>query len=129
MNPPRFLTVDRVLQIHQDQIARYGGSLGVRDMGLLESAVAAPAMTFGGQFLNEGIFQMAATYLFGLVMNHPFIDGNKRVGTAAALAFLLLNGVKIREDEPAFADLVLAVATGQVDRAAVVEFLETHAQP
>ena len=118
-----------MLQIHQDQIARYGGSHGVRDMGLLESAVAAPAMTFGGQFLHEGIFEMAATYLFGLVMNHPFIDGNKRVGTAAALAFLLLNGVKIKEDEPAFADLVLAVATGHADRAAVVKFLEAHAHP
>ena len=72
---------------------------------------------------------MAATYLFGLVMNHPSIDGNKRVGTTASLTFLLLNGVKIREDEPAFADLVLAVATGQADRAAVVNFLEAHAQP
>jgi death-on-curing protein len=129
VDSPRFLTVDRVLQIHQDQIARYGGGLGVRDMGLLESAVAAPAMTFGGQFLHEGLFEMAATYLFGLVMNHPFIDGNKRVGTTAALAFLLLNRVKVAEDEPAFADLVLAVATGQADRAAVVKFFEAHAQP
>ena len=86
-------------------------------------------MTFGGQFLHEGLFEMAATYLFGLVMNHPFIDGNKRVGTTAALAFLLLNRVKVAEDEPAFADLVLAVATGQADRAAVVKFFEAHAQP
>ncbi len=129
MDAPRFLTVDLVLQIHQDQITRYGGSPGVRDRRLLESAVAAPAMTFGGQFLNEGLFQMAAVYLFGLVMNHAFVDGNKRVGTAAALGFLHLNGIRIREDEPALSDLVLAVTTGHADQAAVARYFESHVVP
>ena len=129
MNPPRFLSVELVLRIHEDQIARYGGSAGVRDRGLLESAVAAPAMTFGGQFLHQGLFEMAAAYLFGLVMNHAFVDGNKRVGTAAALMFLRLNGIRIREDEPALSELVLAVASGAADQAAVVKYFESHALP
>jgi death-on-curing protein len=120
MEAPRFLALEEVLEIHQDQIARYGGSAGVRDIGLLDSAVRSPEATFAGQFLLNGIFEMAAVYLVHLVKNHAFIDGNKRVGTAAALTFLQLNGISIREDEPALSDLVLGVAKGGVDRAAVI---------
>ena len=128
MESPRFLTLEEVLEIHQDQIARYGGSAGVRDIGLLDSAVKSPAASFGGEFLLNGIFEMAATYLFHLVKNHAFIDGNKRVGTAAALTFLQLNGISIREHEPALSELVLGVAKGDVDRAGVVAYLESHAE-
>src|SRR3954462_7303571 len=123
-----FLTVEEVLEIHQDQIDRYGGAGGVRDMGLLESAVRAPASTFGGHYLCGDLFGMAAAYLFHLVKNHAFVDGNKRVGTAAALTFLALNGVEIREDEPTFSDLVLAIATGAAGADEVAAYLKDHAE-
>ena len=90
---PLFLTLDEVVATHRDQIERYGGSLGVRDWGLLQSAVAMPAATFGGQFLHTDLCEMAAAYLFHLVQNHPFIDGNKRVAHAAMETFLMLNGL------------------------------------
>src|SRR6266702_1459663 len=92
---PTFLTTDQVLEIHSDQIARYGGMAGVRDLGLLQSALAQPQATFGGQLLHADLFEMAAAYLFHLVQNHPFVDGNKRVGAVAAIVFLLTNGQDI----------------------------------
>jgi death-on-curing protein len=88
---PTFLSLDEVLEIHQEQIERYGGSDGIRDPGALESAVATPQATFGGEFLHTSIPAMAAAYLFHLCQNHPFIDGNKRVGANSAVTFLLLN--------------------------------------
>ncbi len=81
----RFLTVDEVLELHDLQIQRYGGSSGVRDKGLLESAVAMPQASFGGKYMHEGLFQMAAAYAFHIAENQPFIDGNKRTALAAAL--------------------------------------------
>ncbi len=83
-----FLTLDEVIILHRDQIRRYGGSLGIRDAGLLQSALETPKSTFGGSYLHEDIFMMAAAYLFHLVQNHAFINGNKRIGLYAALAFL-----------------------------------------
>src|ERR1700712_2200535 len=88
---PLFLSLDEVLEIHEQQIERYGGSSGLRDGAGLESAVATPQVTFGGDFLHPSIPAMAAAYLFHLCQNHPFIDGNKRVGANAAIAFLLMN--------------------------------------
>ena len=127
MDTPVFLP-EEVLEIHQDQIARYGGSPGIRDMGLLESAVSAPAASFGGQFLYHDLFEMAPAMLFALVQNHAFVDGNKRVGTAAALTFLALNEIQVCQDEPAFSTLVLAVATRQAGGAEVAAYLRGHAQ-
>ena len=93
------------------QIADHGGSIEIRDMGLLKSAVAQPSMTFGGEFLHDGLFVMAAAYLFHIVMNHPFVDGNKRTGLHAALTFLKLNGVDAgRPDDERFFNATLAVA-------------------
>ncbi|MFN5897887.1 MAG: type II toxin-antitoxin system death-on-curing family toxin, partial [Planctomyces sp.] len=96
-----FLTVSDVLESHQCQIEIYGGSPGIRDRGLLESAIAQPQTTFGGQYLHADVFEMAAAYLYHLVMNHPFVDGNKRVGLEAALVFLEINdaGVDASDDE------------------------------
>jgi death on curing protein len=88
---PVFLTLDEVLEIHEQQIELYGGSHGLRDPGALESAVATPQATFGGEYLHTTIPEMASAYLFHLAQNHPFIDGNKRVGANAAIAFLLMN--------------------------------------
>ena len=82
-----FLTVDDVLKLHQHQIDVYGGEHGVRDFGLLESALAMPQSMFGGQYLHQDIYEMASACLFHLVKNHPFIDGNKRAGAVAAYVF------------------------------------------
>ncbi|BAZ14609.1 death-on-curing family protein [Calothrix sp. NIES-4071] len=87
MPTPRFLLYSQVLIIHQRQIERFGGSDGVRDEGLLESALAQPQTTFGGELLHPTIVEQAAAYLFHLSMNHPFIDGNKRTAFAVMLTF------------------------------------------
>lgn len=128
MDAPVFLSVEEVIEIHQDQVARYGGSPGIRDRALLESAVHAPAASFGGQFLHGEVFEMAAAYLFHLVKNHAFVDGNKRVGAATADVFLQLNGWDLENDEPAFSDLVLAVATDVADKAQVAKFLRARSK-
>jgi death-on-curing protein len=109
---PTFLCLDEVVEIHRDQITRYGGSFGVRDVGLLQSAIAQPMVTFGGRFLHVDLFEMAAAYLFHLVQNHPFVDGNKRVGAVAAIVFLLLNDQNINATNEKLEAMVLAAACG-----------------
>lgn len=123
---PLFLTLDEVLEIHRDEIERHGGILGVRDNGLLESAVAAPQSGFGGHYLHGDFYEMAAAYLFHLVQNHPFLDGNKRVGAAAALVFLTMNGVETKMTNQALVDMVLAVANGKMDKPAIAEFFRKY---
>jgi death on curing protein len=86
MVEPVFLTLDDVLEIHEQQIERYAGSHGLRDTGALESAVATPQATFGGKYLHGSLYLMAAAYLFHITQNHPFIDGNKRAGGRARTA-------------------------------------------
>jgi len=125
---PLFLTLDEVLSLHEDQIDRYGGLGGVRDTGLLESAMGSAAATFGGVFLHETVFEMAAAYLFGICRNHPFLDGNKRTAVAAALTFLEMNSEEISADEDAFFDLVIGVAEGRVSKAEVAVFFQEHAK-
>lgn len=95
MSDPEFLTLDEVLGIHADQIRRYGGSAGLRDLGLLRSALAMPQTTYDDEFLHGTIFEMAAAYLFHLARNHPFIDGNKRTALMITLVFLGLNGQRL----------------------------------
>jgi len=126
---PIFLTLHEVVAIHRDQIARYGGSEGVRDWGLLQSAVAMPAAGFGGQFVHSDPCEMAAAVLFHIVQNHPFIDGNKRVGAAAAYVFLALNNVVLTADEDAYAELVLSVARGETPKSGVSDFFRAHTTP
>lgn len=92
---PEFLQISDVLSLHADQVERYGGKSGVRDMKLLESALAQPQTRFGGNYLHEFPFEMAAAYLFHIVKNHPFVDGNKRAGVVAALVFLDFNGIDL----------------------------------
>ena len=82
-----FLSYDEILEVHDDQILRYGGSNGIRDKKLLFSALAQPGISFGGQYLHETIFEMAAAYLYHIIKNHPFLDGNKRTGIVSALIF------------------------------------------
>ncbi len=120
---PVFLTLDEVLAIHADQIAHYGGRPGLRDSGLLQSALAMPRTTFGRVYLHPSLPEMAAAYLFHLAGNHPFVDGNKRVGLAAALAFLGLNGLWLEADPDELAELVLRTARGEASKAEVGEFI------
>ena len=87
------------MEIHRDQIDRYGGSPGIRDIKLLESAVATPAAGFGEDYLHTNIYEMAAAYLFHIIRNHPFTDGNKRTGAVAAIVFLMMNGIELHAGE------------------------------
>src|SRR5713226_9584509 len=105
---PVFLSLDEVLEIHDQQIERYGGAPGLRDAAGLESAAATPQATFGGEFLHTSIPAMAAAYLFHLCQNHPFIDGNKRVGANAALTFLFMNGWEPTFEEDELVNVVLS---------------------
>jgi death-on-curing protein len=124
-----FLTLDEVVAIHRDQIDRYGGSLGVRDWGLLRSAVAMPAVTFGGQYLHGDLNEMAAAYLFHIVQNRPFFDGNKRVGAVAADVFLALNSVQLVADQDDYADLVVSVARGEAGKSDAAAFFRANSTP
>ena len=119
---PEFLTVGDCLTIHAEQIRQYGGKPGVRDLGLLESAVAQPEATFGEEYLHHDLFEMAAAYLFHIVRNHPFVDGNKRVGLVAALVFLDINNVVIETGTDQLYTLTMAVAEGNASK------LETAAE-
>lgn len=125
---PDFLTLEDVLALHAESVTRFGGARGVRDTGALESALATPQATMFGQFLHPTLEEQAAAYLFHLVQNHPFVDGNKRAGLAAALAFLGLNGRQIRTTSEALVELTLGVAKGEVAKAEVAVFLRAHAE-
>lgn len=127
--PLEFLTIEEVLDIHLDQIARYGGDAATRDLGLLESALAQPEAVFGGQWLAGDLFGMAAAYLFHIVRNHPFVDGNKRTGTVACLVFLDLNGYELDVDWETLVDVVLGVAEGRLSKPEIAEFLRAHSTP
>ena len=124
-----FLSLDEVLEIHEQQIERYGGSPGIRDIAGLESAVATPQATFGGEFLHPSIPAMAAAYLFHLCQNHAFIDGNKRVGANAAITFLFMNDWDLTFDEEELVDLVLSIASGGLGKPRLIEILESRCRP
>jgi len=126
---PQFLKTKRVLQIHESQIELFGGSSGIRDLGLLESALAMPQASFGGTFLHTDLYEMAAAYLFHIVSNHPFLDGNKRTGTATALFFLKLNGIDHDIDDDALTSLVLSVACSETDKEEIAAFFRKHCPP
>ncbi|MEG4807016.1 type II toxin-antitoxin system death-on-curing family toxin [Microcoleus sp. F8-D1] len=105
-----------VLSIHARQIERFGGTLGVRDEGLLESALAQPQATFGGHILHPTISEQAAAYLYHTAMNHPFIDGNKRTAFAVTDTFLRLNGCTLNLTDDRVYDLVMRVARGTMTK-------------
>ncbi len=125
---PLFLGLEEVLEIHRDQIARYGGVEGIRDLGLLQSALAMPQAGMGTQYFHTDLFEMAAAYLFHIVRNHPFADGNKRVGAVTALVFLEMNGIAIGVTDEVLVNTVLAVAEGRLEKSALAEFFRAHAR-
>jgi death-on-curing protein len=121
-----FLQLDEVIRIHTDQIDRYGGLPGVRDLGLLDSAVAAPAASYGGSYLHGTLPEMAAAYLFHIAQNHPFLDGNKRTAAAASFLFLYLNDLVLDCSEDALVDLTLAVASAKCSKSEAAVFIARH---
>ncbi|MBK4729626.1 type II toxin-antitoxin system death-on-curing family toxin [Oxynema sp. CENA135] len=121
---PNFLTRADALLLHADQIESFGGTPGLRDEGLLDSALAQPQATFAGEFLHSTIPEQAAAYLYHLAMNHPFIDGNKRTAFAVMDTFLRVNGYSLTlTDEQAY-ELVLRVVKGQLNKAGLLAELK-----
>ena len=123
---PAFLTLQEVLRLHRDQIERYGGRHGVRDLGLLQSAIGVPSAGHAGGYLLSDIYEMAAAYLFHIARNHPFVDGNKRTGLASALLFLFVNDIVVIAPPDETERLVLAVAEGDADRTRIAQFLRRY---
>lgn len=110
-----YLSREQLLAIHAAQLARFGGAQGVPDMGTLESALARPAMTFGGEDVYPDLAAKAAALMHSIIMNHPFLDGNKRVGIMAAELFIELNDARLRADDDELEEMTLAVARGELD--------------
>jgi death on curing protein len=116
MIEPQFLTVEDVLLIHDEQIEAYGGIRGIRDEGLLESAVMTPQASFGGEYLHNDLFEMAAAYGFHIAENQPFLDGNKRTALVSALVFLDLNGFEIHDEDMLLYEAMIAIAEKRMDK-------------
>ncbi len=125
----RFLSQRAVLAFHARQLELYGGLRGVRDEGLLQSALAQPCATFDAEYLHRDVWAMAAAYGFHLCCNHPFLDGNKRVATVAMLTFLRVNGQNVRYDEAELYLTVMALAAGKLDKPTLAQWLREHARP
>ena len=121
-----YLTAVQVLFIHARLLAETGGAPGVRDLGLLESAIARPQATFDGQDLYPDLYANAAAVMVGLVNNHPFIDGNKRVGITAAVLFLVRNGVQLRADNEELEQVTLEVAQGHLTVEQMAAWFRRH---
>ena len=122
----RYLSLPEVLEVHGRLVASSGGSSGVRDLASLESAVAQPHAAFGGDELYPDIVTKAAALCFSLVMNHPFVDGNKRIGHAAMETFLILNGHEFEADVDEQEEAMLALAAGKTDRDTFVSWIRSH---
>ncbi len=120
-----FLTLSEVVDIHADQIARYGGSGGIRDINLLSSAIAMPLAAFSGGYFHDDIFEMAAAYAFHMCQDHPFVDGNKRTALASALVFLDMNGKNIIDETGRLYDAIMSVATGQRSKSEFANILRS----
>ena len=129
MNEPEFLDVDDVLALHDEALAAFGGSAGVRDPGLLASAVAMPRASFGGELLHEDIFAMAAAYAFHIAQNQPFVDGNKRTAILAAIVFLDLTGAEIPEATDELHDAMIGVAERRLDKQGLAATLRRLGAP
>lgn len=120
-----FLTLAEIVEIHNDQIRRYGGAHGVRDINLLCSAAAMPTATFAGNFLHNDIYEMAAAYAFHICQNHPFIDGNKRTALASALVFLELNGISVVDPNGALYDAMISLSCGNHTKSEIADILRS----
>ena len=122
----RYLTLNELLQLHSKVIEQSGGSSGIHSVGALDSALAQPRMTFGGEDLYPTIAEKAAVLGYALVRNHPFVDGNKRMGHAAMEVFLFLNGHEINASVDEQEQIVMQLAAGNMNRSAFTEWLQAH---
>lgn len=120
------LSKNQVTALHSALIREFGGIDGIRDEGLLESALAAPFQTFGGEPVYPSLQAKAAQLGFGLIRNHPFVDGNKRIGAHTMLVFLAANGIELRYEQQELIDIVLSVAAGQIDRQGLLQWILDH---
>lgn len=120
-----FLVLDEILYLHQLQIEEYGGSDGIRDRGLLESAIAMPEASFAGVFVHTSVFEMAAAYAFHIAENQPFIDGNKRTALATALVFLDINFIELDDPEEKFFDAMINLAIKKLDKKGLAQLFES----
>ena len=124
-----FFSIHEVLILYKAQVTLFGGCYGVRDMGLLESALAMPQASFGGNFLHPDIYHMASAYMFHIIKNHPFLDGNKRTGTAVALSFLKVNGVNLSVETEVLVDVAIKIASSQLSKEDLALFFREHTAP
>ncbi len=122
----RYLTVDEVLELYRKVILKSGGSFGIRDSHALESALAQPRATFGGEDLYPTVAEKASALGFSLIQNHPFVDGNKRIGHAAMETFLVCNGYELDASIDEQEQIVLAVASGNLKRDGFSIWRQTH---
>jgi death on curing protein len=126
MKTPGWVLRETVLLLHEQSLAEFGGSAGIRDEGMLDSALGKPENLFA--YGKPNIFDLAASYGFGLVKNHPFIDGNKRTGFVTAVTFLELNGYKFHASEADAAVCALALAAGEMSEAAFADWLKANSR-
>lgn len=117
-----FIPVTVALEVHDALVETYGGAGGVRDYGLLLSALEMPRASFGGEELHPSLYDKAAAYLYHVAKNHPFIDGNKRTAAALALTFLWMNGVKPKINARDYEELVVATAEGLITKKQIAHF-------
>ena len=120
------LSKEQVLRLHNALLETFGGTAGVRDDGLLESALNAPFATFGGQYLYPSVQAKAAQLGFGLVCNHPFVDGNKRIGMYVMLTFLEVNGIHMECTNEEVVEVGLSVASGTMDYDSLLQWVRDH---
>lgn len=125
MSDPAFLTLAEVLEIHQELLASHGGRRGVREFGLLESAIAMPHSGSGDEYHHRSLFDMAAAYAFHIAENQPFVDGNKRAALAAALVFLELNDLPIDDPKGKLYDAMMALGSKKMTKPQLAELLES----
>lgn len=120
------LTKRQILLLHDQLVAETGGTSGLRDEGMLDSALNAPFQSFGGVDIYPSLQQKAARLCFGLVKNHPFIDGNKRIGAHAMLVFLALNGIELQYSQTELSNIILQLAAGKIELPALLEWIQKH---
>lgn len=120
------LSKQQLIAIHDQIVLATGGTTGIRDEGLLDAAIAAPWQTFGGNELFPSLEEKAARLGYGLVNNHPFIDGNKRIAAVATLEILALNGVNLSYSQSELSDIFLEVAAGQSNHGVLLEWIKSH---
>jgi death-on-curing protein len=123
----KFLSVETIIAFHDDLIETYGGTAGIRDQNLLESALAQAKVQFDSKFLHKGLFEKAAAYGFHICKNHPFIDGNKRTALIAMYTFLYVNGYRLNADKKSLFAVIIDLASGKIEKKELAGYLEENA--